>query len=114
MSETEHALWFDGIRIAMVSRVTESDGTKHGLYLLAVDRGGGHVSGQVLDYVEFCIEWNRRVAAGEDVDAGEFEAFGRIVKGQLWKEQCDGQSIPIEDAPMFLDENEATWRSAVE
>lgn len=67
---------------------------------------------RVVEYVEFCIDWNER-ARQDAADADEFDKFSDLIGSHRWKTLDDSGALrQIEDAPLFFKDAEVSWRLA--
>jgi hypothetical protein len=79
------------------------------LYKLRITPGEGARQDRVLEYIAFCIDFNRRIADGRDHDFDEFDRFGDLTEASLWRVPSpDGGVMPMEGRMWFWD-GQVAW-----
>jgi hypothetical protein len=107
---TELELWFQGIHVGCLQSVFQSDDTWYGRLNLAIDRSNGATESRLIDFVEFCEQWNERARNG-DADPDEFDAkMQNLPAGGWFTRNPSGEENPIEDVPVFFVGGDVTWR----
>ena len=104
-------LWYQSELVGRVSRVVEDNGTYSGVIELAVTRIPETRGPSILEYVNFCVDWNERTRVEpHPPSVSEFDAFAAFVKSGLWFTKIGHSVQEIEDAPVFFKGHEVSWR----
>lgn len=108
----EGQLWFGSLLVADLHRMFPHQGTWFSEYDLRLANAQGELQDQLLAYVAFCEDFNRRIAEGRDHDFDEFERFSPIPNCESWRAQLpNGCIVPMEGRMWFADGN-ASWQHA--
>jgi hypothetical protein len=107
--ETAAELWFCDVLVAKVMDVVCHQGTYFGIPQLVFDNAGSELQRRLTQFVDFSLDWNRRVGDGIEADADEFDAFADLVRGGNWSCRYRGAMSPIDQAPSFFGPNECSW-----
>jgi hypothetical protein len=100
----EGQLWFGDVLVADLHKIFPHQGTWFSDYDLRISKESGELEDQLLTYVEFCEEFNRRIADGYEHDFEEFDQFGTITNCDLWSVVLPhGQIVPMEGRLWFAD-----------
>jgi hypothetical protein len=109
-------LWYGSVRIGRISQVTSCHPSWIGLIEHELDRLAGAGEDRLVEFIEFCIDWDTRAQSAnhgdliEYPDASEFEAFTDILQSGEWRiHHQDGRVEVIDEAPMFSLYNEVSW-----
>jgi hypothetical protein len=106
----ELQLWYGDVLVADLHEVFPHQGTWFALYELKIALGEGALQDRLLEYIAFTMNFNRRIAEGQDHDFDEFDRFGGIAKENSWKvPRPDGGVMPMEGRMWFVD-GQASWQ----
>jgi hypothetical protein len=87
-----------------------SDGTWFGVFQCALVGPEDAESRRLRQFVVFCEEWNERARAG-GADAAEFDAYSELIGDGIWRVRSEsGETLLIENAPVFFKGGDITWR----
>jgi len=98
----------------VVGRIHEAfcaDDTWYGQFESVIRREQGDLSRRLLDYVQFCEQWNERAGNGLAADLGEFERYRDVIDSGFWLLKTgSGKVSQIEHAPIFFLGGDISWR----
>ena len=106
-------LFCGAIRVGEIQDAFLSDDTWFGRYKLTIRREEGGSQGRILDFIELCGAWNRRIARSpsDPPETSEFDRFSDLITPNPWSVLSDdGNRLSVEGAPNFLDAGEMSWR----
>lgn len=105
-------LWYDDILVCTVVDLFFSDDVYYGTYTIVNDRNCYGTKKRIVEYIEFCIDWHKRIEEfpGEGQDAAEFDSYTDIFKNNQWSVQSTSDKQIIENAPIFMENNQVNWR----
>jgi hypothetical protein len=112
-NSNEFTLLYGDIVIGQVRNCICNDDTWHGTLIRIPLPVSDSNATRAIDYIAFCSEWNGRVSKdpGHPPDAEEFKRFSDVVQSGMWKiVSRSGKQSVIEDAPLFFDGGELSWR----
>src|SRR3954469_19159492 len=87
-------------------------GTWFATFTSRLDTPGNDAARRVAEFVTFSEVWHRRLRDGEDPDAAEYDAFGDVVRSDLWRVEpppIRAKRGALDGAPVFA-AGEASWR----
>lgn len=103
-------LWFGSLCVADLHQMVAHQGTWFSDYDLRITNGQGELQDQLLAYIAFCEDFNRRITQGLDHDFLEFERFSSISNCESWRAQLpNGRKVPMEGQMCFAD-GEINWQ----
>lgn len=106
----ELELWYGDLLVALLHRVFPHQGTWFAEYELCIRPGQGELPGRLLAYIAFCDDFNRRLAADQELDFTEFNRFVPIAEGNLWIARFpNGGPVPMEGQLLFS-EGQVSWQ----
>jgi hypothetical protein len=106
----EAQLWFGNLLVAELQRMFPHQGTWFSEYDLRITNDQGDLQDQLLAYVSFCEDFNRRIAKGRDHDFGEFDRFTPIPNCESWRALLpNGCMVPMAGRMWFAD-GDASWQ----
>ncbi len=107
----EAQLWFGNLLVAELQRMFPHQGTWFSEYDLRITNDQGDLQDQLLAYVSFCEDFNRRIAKGRDHDFGEFDRFTPIPNCESWRALLpNGCMVPMAGRMWFADGDAASWQ----
>src|SRR5581483_7711635 len=77
-------LFFDSTIVGKICEAFEHQGTWFGTFHSCMNQDGTHPGRRVKEFIEFCIDWHRRLEAGEKYHDNEFEEFNDILLSNRW------------------------------
>ena len=106
----EAQLWFGSLLVADLHRMFPHQGTWFSEYDLRITNDQGYLQDQLLAYVNFCEDFNRRITEGRDHDFDEFDRFTPISNCESWRVQLpNGRLVPMEGRMWFAD-GDSSWQ----
>jgi hypothetical protein len=106
----ELQLWYGDFLVADLHQVFPHQGTWFASYDLRIVRGEGALQDKLLTYIEFCEDFHRRIADGQDHDFEEFDRFAPISDTGSWNARLPtGDCVPMEGRMWFAD-GQASWQ----
>jgi hypothetical protein len=108
---SELTLFCGQTRVGYIQDAFESDRTWFGMFERAVLPVTGSQARRILDFIDFCVEWNERTKDDPDPpDASEFDAYSDLFTPGLWTITTPGGEVrKLRDAPVFFKGEEVTW-----
>jgi hypothetical protein len=104
-------LWFDQVLVGRLRDVFSSDGTWYAAFEPSLLRPSGPLERRLAEFIEFCRDWNERQRNDTDTPGPEeFDRFGELIRGGWYARFPDAHTQPIDDAPVFFDGGEVSWR----
>jgi hypothetical protein len=101
-------LCYDSVLVGEIADPFEHQGTWFGNFTSRLPADGNETQRRLADFIAFCERWHQRLKAGDDPDAGEFDAFG-LVRPDLWEVVDEGgDRVAIDQWPLFV-EGEVSW-----
>lgn len=102
-------LYYDSVLVGEIAEPFEHQGTWFGSFTSRLPTGGSEMQRRLAEFIAFCERWHKRLKAGDDPDAAEFDQFGPIVRSGHWQVVGEqGERIAVDQAPMFV-ESEVSW-----
>lgn len=105
-------LYFGSILVGYVEGPFEHQGTWFGMLRRVPLDEGEPTQRRLSEYLTFCQAWHDRLAAGEEPEASEFDAFSDVLTSGLWYARDEREAVtPIREAPVLVDD-ELSWQTA--
>ena len=105
----ELELWYGNLLVADLHQAFPHQGTWFAEYDLKIVRGEGTLQDDLLTYIAFCEDFQRRIADGQDHDFNEFDRFGPITDSASWSARFPtGGSVPMQGR-IWLADGQASW-----
>ena len=103
-------LYYDSVKVGNILDPFESDNTSYGIFELSVNSSSSALVRHLVEYIEFCEDWNRREYENtvDPPDASEFEAFSDIRRGWRTRDEA-GEVRQLHEPPVFFPGNEVSW-----
>lgn len=106
----EGQLWFDDVLVADLYQMFPHQGTWFSDYNLRISKEHGELEDQLLAYIEFCKDFNRRIADGCEHDFEEFNQFAMSTDCDSWRAVLpNGQIVPMQGRLWFADDS-VNWQ----
>jgi hypothetical protein len=106
-------LYYDSVLVGEIADPFEHQGTWFGNFTSQLPAAGTETQRRLTDFIAFCERWHQRLKAGDDPDASEFDAFGEVVRSDLWAVVDErGERVPVDEWPVFV-EGEVSWAHKV-
>jgi hypothetical protein len=106
----EAQLWFGSLWVADLHRLFPHQGTWIAEYDLRISNDQGELQDELLTYITFCKDFNRKIAEGMDHDFNAFDRFTPIPDCRSWSVRLpSGCCVPMEGRMWFAD-GEASWQ----
>jgi hypothetical protein len=103
-------LYYDKILVGDAIDVFCHQGTWFGRFESRLDLGADIIHKRLHDFIVFCEDWHKRLAAGIGGDASEFDQFRDLLTSGLWLTLSSDAAISkIYQAPSFTG-GELSWR----
>lgn len=107
-------LWYAGQVVGQITDVFFSDHTWFGSFHSSVAKDGQRVTARVIQFIEFCRDWNSRVESNphDPPDPAEFDQYSDLLKSGLWSvKSAQGDVWQINEAPVFSRDGDVSWRT---
>jgi hypothetical protein len=106
----ELQLWYGDVPVAALHQVFPHQGTWFALYELKIAPGEGVLQDELLEYIAFCEDFDRRIAQGRDHDFAELDRFGPVADTGSWKvPRPDGGVMQMTGRIWFVG-GQASWQ----
>lgn len=106
----EGQLWFGGVLVADLHRMFPHQGTWFSEYELRIANNQGELQSQLLAYIVFSEDFERRIGEGRAHHFDEFDRFNTIPNCQSWNVRLpSGRLVPMEGKMWFAD-GDARWQ----
>jgi len=106
-------LYYGSIKVGQILDWFLSDDIWHGRFEAAIGADDGPVERRLLEFIQFSSDWNQKVTdnPAEPPDAVEFDRFADVIRSNKWSVlSARGQSRIVEEAPVFFQKDQITWR----
>jgi hypothetical protein len=106
-------LYYGRIRVGEITNIFPADETWYGKFTASITREDGPLYARILDYIEFCRNWNEQVKSNpsEPPEASDFEKFADMISTDDWSvKSVEGDRFRILDAPNFFEDRQISWR----
>ena len=108
--ELEAQLCYGGLLVADLRRMFPHQGTWLSEYELRITSEQGELQQRLLAYIEFCEDFQRKIAEGQDHDFDAFDCFNPIPLCESWSVRLRNSAlVPMEGRIWFAD-GEASWQ----
>ena len=106
-------LYYDSVLVGEIADPFEHQGTWFGNFTSQLPPAGTETQRRLMEFIAFCERWHQRLKAGDDPGASEFDAFGKVVRSDLWAVVDErGKRVPVDQWPVFV-EGEVSWARKV-
>jgi len=103
-------LHYDKIYVGDITDAFCDQATWLGRFQSRLDSGADILQKRLHDFIVFCEDWHKRLAAGIGGDASEFDQFRDLLTSGLWFTlSSDAAVSKIDQAPSFTG-GELSWR----
>ena len=102
-------LYYGSVVVGEIASPFEHQGTWFGNLTPRLSVGGSEIELALAEFIAFSERWHERLKAGDNPDAAEFDAFGQLVRSDLWAIVDErGTRRRLDTCPVFVD-GEVTW-----
>lgn len=117
MPDTPLRLYFGPLLLGQIKNAVEREGTWFGAFEAARVKGPDIRDKRIRrihQYIDFSVEWHKRLAAGQPVVAAEWGMYADVTESDQWH-TVDAAGVKRRvQAPMFHANHEMSWEPADE